>query len=574
MKDDDRPPYLGSQLLAYIGNKRRLLPFLEDGFRRIGERSPVRSFLDPFAGTGSVSRLARWLGWRVSANDSEEYARIMCSCYLEIDERELGGLFLDRGGVDSVLSALNALHPERGGDPSALEAAASCEPYIARYYAPRDTARADYRTERLFYTRENAIFIDRVRTVIEAWYPAGFSSGAAEKEKTILLAALLYEASVHSNTSGVFKAYHKGFGGHGKDALVRIKSAMTLERPSLLDGRFPGEVARGDAVDFVLGRSSDLCYLDPPYNQHQYGSNYHILNTIAEWGRAPVSEDRAASGSFREKAGIPRTWMKTKSAFCSRGTAAKAFATLLDRIDTGTIAVSYNTEGIVPFEELFEMCAARGRVELLTSEYVTYRGGRQSDRRQVGNLEFLLIVDCRERTTAADREITGRFLLEKELATLMKRSFDPERIKAEFAIRGESIMVHADGMGQGFPMVSFHRFDGMIRADEIRSLSRFELKGVVERLSRCLCPGMMDEMEVLLRLMRSPSETAPTVISSELQKRYLECLGKIAFRKYAEEFAHYRDIAADLVGRSPSDYPVLEKGLPSLAARAELRMKG
>ncbi len=38
----------------------------------------------------------------------------------------------------------------------------------------------------------------------------------------ILLSILIYEAATHTNTSGVFKAFHKGFGGHGKDALQRI----------------------------------------------------------------------------------------------------------------------------------------------------------------------------------------------------------------------------------------------------------------------------------------------------------------------------------------------------------------
>ena len=27
----------------------------------------------------------------------------------------------------------------------------------------------------------------------------------------------------------------------------------------------------------------DILYLDPPYNSRQYGANYHLLNTIAEY---------------------------------------------------------------------------------------------------------------------------------------------------------------------------------------------------------------------------------------------------------------------------------------------------
>ncbi|RKX93530.1 MAG: hypothetical protein DRP84_08325 [Spirochaetes bacterium] len=29
-----------------------------------------------------------------------------------------------------------------------------------------------------------------------------------------------------------------------------------------------------------------LVYIDPPYNQHQYGCNYYLLNAIAKWDKA------------------------------------------------------------------------------------------------------------------------------------------------------------------------------------------------------------------------------------------------------------------------------------------------
>ena len=73
--------------------------------------------------------------------------------------------------------------------------------YISRHYAPRSTEKADWRTERLFYTRENALIIDAVRERIEEMYP-GTPEGAAFREKAVLIAALLYQAATHTNTSG------------------------------------------------------------------------------------------------------------------------------------------------------------------------------------------------------------------------------------------------------------------------------------------------------------------------------------------------------------------------------------
>ncbi|MCK7503727.1 MAG: hypothetical protein MZV70_06155 [Desulfobacterales bacterium] len=120
---------------------------------------------------------------------------------------------------------------------------------MARWYAPRDTSRADWRTERLFYTRENAVFLDRVREHIERAYPLGPSPSIPTlrraRRRDLLLALLILEAAVHANTSGVFKAFHKGFGGHGRDAPPRILGAMELEPPLLPEAERAGGLPRG-----------------------------------------------------------------------------------------------------------------------------------------------------------------------------------------------------------------------------------------------------------------------------------------------------------------------------------------
>jgi adenine-specific DNA-methyltransferase len=213
-------PYLQDQLIAYIGNKRALQPFLAEVFSRLARPGAV--FLDPFAGSGAVSRLARWLGYRVLANDWEPYAYVLNYAALCVGRSEAEGLFRGRG--EALLAELNSLGAPR-------------EEYVARHYAPRSTAEADYRTERLFYTRENALRIDAVRERLEKLYP-GFAPAdpAARKQKYLLLASLLYGAATHVNTSGVFKACHKGFGGHGRDALGRILAPIRLRLPELLDG--------------------------------------------------------------------------------------------------------------------------------------------------------------------------------------------------------------------------------------------------------------------------------------------------------------------------------------------------
>ena len=59
--------YLYNQLIPYIGNKRKLLWLIAEAIRRTGVVDGT--FVDFFAGSSVVARLAKTLGYRVLAND-------------------------------------------------------------------------------------------------------------------------------------------------------------------------------------------------------------------------------------------------------------------------------------------------------------------------------------------------------------------------------------------------------------------------------------------------------------------------------------------------------------------------
>ena len=73
--------FVYNQLIPYIGNKRKLLGLIQESLRHTGQTLPA-TFLDLFAGSGVVSRMAKSLGYRVIANDWEPYARAINSCYI------------------------------------------------------------------------------------------------------------------------------------------------------------------------------------------------------------------------------------------------------------------------------------------------------------------------------------------------------------------------------------------------------------------------------------------------------------------------------------------------------------
>jgi adenine-specific DNA-methyltransferase len=562
------PPYASTKLIAYIGNKRALLPYLRATFDELGAESPISSFLDPFAGSGSVSRLARSMGFRVMASDAEEYSRAVNECWLGVSADEGPALFAREGGIAEVLRRINRFHPERedelppGGEP---------EPYIARHYAPANTGKADWRRERLFYTRENAVFLDRARSYVEAIRPRR-STGAAAAERAILLGCLVYEAATHANTSGLFKACHKGFGGHGRDALGRIMAPMELEPPLLWPGP-AAEVGRDDAVGFCASRNADLCYLDPPYNQHQYGSNYHLLNTIARWDRLPVSEEREPSGELAEKAGIPPSWKESRSAFCSRKTAPAAFRELLAAVDARFVLLSYNSEGIVPPEELYDLLADRAEVELRSVDYVKFRGGRQSASRRVRNRELLFVARRREgRPLSAGParhsklEALGALEADLRLARALSSAFDPARLQAIAGGSGEVAARFAlGGRELVLPCYRFLLFEREAEAAcaSLSSAEKLELAALLEPVSlgdnRAAC-------EACLGLLESGCA------EGRLQGLALNRLRKIAHRRYGEAFEACAARMEAVAARG--GLPRLERGAAELRALYAARLAG
>jgi adenine-specific DNA-methyltransferase len=527
---DLRHPYLTSQLIAYIGNKRALLRFLHEILREVegcvaaeSARKGEVTFLDPFAGSGAVSRLARTMGFSVAANDWEPYSFVINSCHLGLSPRLLADLFLSFGGMDGVLRELNSLPP-----PS------ESERYIARHYAPQATKTADWRTERLFYTTENALKIDAIRQRIEEMYPGDPANPADRARKAALVAPLLYEAATHTNTSGVFKACHRGFGGHGRDALTRIMAPISLEMPVLVESGAPSKVACEDAVKFLSARAADICYLDPPYAVHQYGSNYFMLNSIALWDQPSVSEERGPDGRLLKKAGIREDWVRTRSRFCYPSTALAALRDVVQAADCRYLVVSYSNEGLIGLEELCELLSETGKLSVRSTGYVKYPGGKQSLGRRTNNTELALIVDRRTgpRPAGAVASRTREVLREVAVSQLLGRAFDPECIRRSFSTVSEGIIIETGGESHLLAMRHHWRFAPGARAPRFPNAS--EADRFIERLTECEVADVQEEIEILVRVIGAEQEGAE---KRRLVRVMLKLFNKLAHRKYAREFA-------------------------------------
>jgi adenine-specific DNA-methyltransferase len=363
---DENPDYLSRQLITYIGNKRSLLPFiggsLENVRKRLGKKR--LSIFDVFSGSGIVSRFFKKYASLLFVNDLELYAQIISRCYLHnMDEK--------------LIRRLSKIHTEL---LAALNEEALREGIISRLYAPRNDKNIKS-GERVFYTSRNARYIDTARMLIEKLKPADIP---------FFLAPLLSEASIHANTSGVFKGFYKNrksgrgrFGGTGADALSRILGAINLPCPVFSNFACPVRILRKDAtVAAGLTPELDLAYLDPPYNQHPYGSNYFMLNLIAEY-KEPES--------LSPVSGIPEGW--NRSAYNSRALARDAFAALIEKLKAKFLLISFNSEGFITREAMLALLRKTGKVSVLETRYNAFRGSRNLGSRNIHTTEYLYLVE-------------------------------------------------------------------------------------------------------------------------------------------------------------------------------------
>jgi adenine-specific DNA-methyltransferase len=568
-------PYLARQLIPYLGNKRALLRHMKPVFESINAGRKGALFLDPFAGSGSVSRLARSLGMAVRANDWEPYSESINRCWLELTPADLGSAFTDRGGVQAFLTGWNRMHPL---DTSADQGAPGNQAerrYMARWYAPASTEHPDLDAERLFYSAENALFLDRVRFRLEDEYAAVDPGSTEDIRRRVILGGLLLEAATHANTSGVFKAYHRGFGGHGGDALHRILARMELEVPHLVDAP-PAIIHSEDASCFCARYSADLVYIDPPYNQHQYGANYHILNTIVRWDGRPEPLDRGSDGRLLRKAGIPEAAALTRSPYCSRTGSASALAKLFNAIDSAAIVVSWNGDAHLTADELAELLSARGELRIEHLDHAVYRGGRQSASRVDRSSEYLFIVDCRKASLSPCQAL-ARLARGQALEQAMRASYHPSRLRRSFMTSEDGLLLELAGDPGPeellapavtlVPMRHLRKFEPDARA-LLGLLPEEKVTGILAGLGACACSGVVDELDAIAEVAGEghPGRPKASLVARREAPRLIR---KLAHRKYLEAFRaslqRFRAIA------HATNDQVLRKALDSLEMIATAR---
>ena len=307
-------------MIKYLGSKRRLVPVLA----QLCAASGARTALDLFTGTTRVAQAFKTQGVAVTAVDTARYAHIFAQCYIETDAAAV-----DMTALHVAIDHLNRLRGRQG--------------YVHRTFSQ----------EARFFQPFNAARIDAARDAIERRY-------AGSPLYPLLLTSLIEAADRVDSTTGVQMAYVKQWAPRSANPLV-------LRVPELLSGA--GRAVRGDAavVAPTLG-PFDLAYLDPPYNQHRYFTNYHVWETLVAWD-APEPY-----GVARKR--IDARDPSTRSAFNSKRTMPDALRQTVRGVDCELLVLSYNDESWLGVEELETLCGEGREVATLAFDSARYVGAR------------------------------------------------------------------------------------------------------------------------------------------------------------------------------------------------------
>lgn len=335
-------------MIKYLGSKRTLVPRIVALAEAIREQHGARTAVDLFAGTTRVAQGLKRAGFAVTANDLATYSEVIATTYIECDAATAPS------SIGDQVAHLNAI-PGRDG-------------YVTRMFC--DEAR--------YFQPFNGRRIDAIREEIDRIASGRF-------ERAILLTALLEAADRVDSTTGLQMAYLKGWS-------PRSFNPLELRAPVLLEGA--GVASREDANTFARGMVPvDIAYLDPPYNQHSYFSNYHVWETLV---RADAPE---SYGVARKRLDC----REVKSEYNAKGRAWATFADLVRTVRARHCIVSFSDEGYFAYDDILKLLSeVCGEVATIPVDFKRYvgatigihnrRGVKVGSVSHLRNREFLFVA--------------------------------------------------------------------------------------------------------------------------------------------------------------------------------------
>lgn len=265
----------------YIGNKFKLKGWI---FSLIEKHCKGLVFADIFAGTGVIS-----------AEALKKYKHIIINDFLFSNEVIYNAFFgpgtFNQKKILKYIKKYNLIKPLTLKDN-----------YFSKNFGNK------------YFSNENAKIIGYIRQDL-----IKNKHKLSKKEYSLLLSSLIYAVDRNANTVGHYDAYIK------KPIIIK-KLVLKPIQPFKIN---KVDIFREDTNELVKKITSDIVYIDPPYNSRQYSRFYHLLETLVKW-------DKQKLFGVALK---PNT--ENSSLYCTVK-AIDAFRDLIKHLKCKYIVVSYN----------------------------------------------------------------------------------------------------------------------------------------------------------------------------------------------------------------------------------------
>ena len=336
--------------MRYLGNKESILTEISDLLESQGLLKDGFTFFDAFCGSGSVA----------------DYFK---SCYdIIINDNLTWSVIYTKGRVCAPACTFEKL----GFDPFEYlnSSETTVQGFMYKNYAPTESAR-------MYFTPQNAGRIDYFRKQIEDWKNDDLLS---EEEYCYLIACLIESVSDVSNTAGVYGAFLKKWDSRATKRIVFSKVDFRPERYKSV------RTYNSKIEDIIEEVGCDILYLDPPYTQNQYGTQYHLLETLVLDDNPSISK---VTGS-RSTAPMRSDWSKEYKANI-------LFDRILAKTKAKYIVLSYNNDGFMSKEYIEAAMKRYGKPETFMCKKIAYKKYQNwKSQNKNKHFEYLFFVEKKD----------------------------------------------------------------------------------------------------------------------------------------------------------------------------------
>jgi adenine-specific DNA-methyltransferase len=328
--------------MDYIGSKDKLNKWIFSNIKKYLEKDLIEYvFLDACAGSGSVSMYAisKCNFKKVITNDIMEFPSVIINGYIQLKENTVI--------AERHIANINKLEGVEG--------------FFYSNYSEN--------ASRFYFTNENAKKIDATINYIK--------NVLDNNMRYYLLYCGIEALSKVSNTTGVQAAFLKQFKDRAKQPFF-IKLEKTYIEKTCDVKTFSRDIlSLLKDENFRLENNEDILYIDPPYNQRQYGPNYHLYETFC----------RNDNPEIKGKTGL-RYWEdESKSLFCSKNTCCDFLTNVIKFSTAKIVAISYNSDGLLSADEIINLILRNFSTDC--SLYVKNQKRYKSDNKRDNNISIL-----------------------------------------------------------------------------------------------------------------------------------------------------------------------------------------